>query len=185
MRDILLLLTFVYVAHAMSKQSHSTVQGYNIRDKNDTVSLKNLKKLSRITTHLYDICASNPKYSSHKGIARLLKKFACPDGVCRIEEQREKYSHHAAYSIDKGRMIGVCMKYKGEYVDDNTMVFVYLHELAHVMSEQYSHDEEFWSNFAYLLEIAVTHNLYKYEEFHVNNVNFCGENINFTPYVPK
>ena len=43
------------------------------------------------------------------------------------------------------------------------------------MSENYAHDDEFWNNFAYLLEIAVAHNLYKYEAYHVNNVDFCGE----------
>jgi hypothetical protein len=77
------------------------------------------------------------------------------------------------------------MKHKGEYVDENTMVFVYLHELAHVMSENYAHDEEFWNNFAYLLEIAVKHNLYSYEAYHVNNIHFCGEKINYTPYIPQ
>lgn len=184
-RDIIFVLTSMFIIRMMYASDGHNVHGYTIQDRNDTVSLNNLKKLSGITIQLYDIFKNNPKYANHEGLERLMNRFTCPDGVCRIEEQRAKYKNYAAYSIDKGKVIGVCMKHKGEYVDDNTMIFVYLHELAHIMTNNYAHDDEFWNNFAFLLEIAVSHRIYTYEPFHVKSVDFCGETINFTPYVQK
>ena len=45
-------------------------------------------------------------------------------------------------------------------MDDNTILFVIIHELAHVMSLSVGHTEEFWSNMKFLLEQAESINLY-------------------------
>lgn len=160
-------------------------EGYHVRDPNDAETVRRLQLLSRITVSLRDIIRKNSKYASYPGCKRLLDRFECPDGVCRIQEQSREFEHLAAYSVDKGKLIGICMKHDGKYTDENTMIFVYLHELSHIMSERYDHDQGFWNNFAYLLEIAIAHNLYVYQPFHLQNVNYCGEQIEFTPYIHK
>ncbi len=169
----------------LRKDDMHDVDGYQVRNPSDTETIRRLKLLSQVTISLQKIVSKNIKYTTHVGCKRLLERFECPDGVCRIQEKSHDFEHLAAYSVDKGKLIGICTNHKGEYTDENTMIFVYLHELAHVMSDEYGHDDEFWNNFSYLLEIAISHNLYVYQPFHVQNINYCGENIMFTPYNPK
>jgi hypothetical protein len=161
------------------------VDGYKVRDPNDKESLRRLKQLSSFTTKLFSIIRANVKYASHPGCKRLTSRFQCPNDICRVQEKSYTYDQYAAYSVDKGKVIGICTKHEGKHVNENTMIYVYLHELAHVMSEQYDHDQAFWNNFAYLLEIAITHGLYVYEPFHLKNEHFCGENIQYTPFIPE
>lgn len=181
---VLIFLIIIKHIHDKDERMHE-VDGYDVRDPNDTESLRRLKHLSKITIQLQKILRKNMKYAAHPGCKKLLERFECPDGVCRIQEKSYEFDHLAAYSVDKGKLIGICTRHEGKYMDENTMIFVYLHELSHIMSDQYAHDDEFWNNFSFLLEIAISHNLYVYQPFHVNNVNYCGENIEFTPYIPK
>lgn len=161
------------------------VDGYKVRDPNDKETLRRLKLLSSMTTRLFVIIRSNVKYANHPGCKRLLERYQCPDDVCRVQEKGYAYDHYAAYSVDKGKLIGICTVHEGKHVEENTMKYVFLHELAHIMSVTYDHDQAYWDNFAYLLEIAIAHGVYVYEPFHVKNVHFCGENIQYTPYIPE
>ena len=47
-----------------------------------------------------------------------------------------------------------------ELVDMNTMMFVALHELAHVMTISIGHTTEFWDFFRYILSHAIHWKLY-------------------------
>jgi len=174
--------TFRYMSPSSSYGMHK-VSGYTVRDPTDTKTVENLKHLSKITTDLFSIIQDNPKYASHKGLRRIVDRFKCPDGICRIQELSYENYGHVAYSEDKGGLIGMCMIHEGKHVDENTMVFVYLHELSHIMSQKYGHDKEFWNNFQFLLEIAINHRLYTYEPYHKLNVTYCGHPIEFTPYI--
>lgn len=54
------------------------------------------------------------------------------------------------YSIDKGKIIAVCT----EDGPTNEAIFVLLHELAHVATEEWGHGDVFWSNFSFLIDAA-------------------------------
>ena len=84
--------------------------------------------------------------------------------------------------MNKGEKIGICVRYKNKKVNENSLFFVLLHELAHIMSESYGHTEEFWRNFKYLIEISIRYNLYKYENYNTNPTNMCGTEISSTPH---
>ena len=100
-----------------------------------------------------------------------------------LEEVIPRYEGEAAYSINKGETIGVCVHTKsGMKEDKNTMFFVIMHELAHVMCKNYAHDDDFWSAFEFLIKIAVENDLYDYEDFDNHSKKYCGHKINFTPY---
>jgi len=182
---VLIIVLVMKHVYDLRKEQMYEVDGYKVRNPSDTESIRRLKLLSKVTVSLQKIIRKNTKHASHAGCKKLLERFECPDGVCRIQEKSHEFDHLAAYSVDKGKLIGMCTNHEGEYTDENTMIFVYLHELAHIMSEEYAHDVEFWNNFSDLLEIAISHNLYVYQPFHVHNINYCGENIEFTPYTPK
>ena len=58
--------------------------------------------------------------------------------------------------------------------DSNTMIFVLLHELAHLMSEKYGHGEEFQNNFSFITKKAVEQGIYKYQNFKKKSSSYCG-----------
>jgi len=67
-------------------------------------------------------------------------------------------------------------------IDENTLTFVAIHELGHIMTESIGHNEEFWNNFKFLLDNAVKINLYTPIDYKKNPQPYCGMDINDNPY---
>ena len=89
-----------------------------------------------------------------------------------------------SYSVNKGDKLVICLRSKKTYnfQDDNTILFVVLHELAHIMTKSIGHKEEFWNNFRYLLKHAIEIKLYQYQDFNSNPEPYCGIQITDIPY---
>ena len=91
----------------------------------------------------------------------------------------------AAYTVNKHEQIRICIrnpKTPTEFEDHNSSMFVLLHELAHVMSKGYGHDQEFKDNFSAITKIAVQLGLYNYVNYSVNPMNYCGTDVTNTSY---
>jgi len=89
-----------------------------------------------------------------------------------------------SYSENKGEKIVVCIRDKAppyKFVDDNTVMFVLLHELAHLMSTTVGHTPEFWANFKRILHDAVQCGIYTSVNYSKNPVAYCGMQITDSP----
>ena len=65
-----------------------------------------------------------------------------------------------SYTINKKR-IHLCLTDKdGKYYDKNMLVYVTLHELAHVRCDEVGHTKKFHNIFKDILEDASAHNIY-------------------------
>lgn len=92
---------------------------------------------------------------------------------------------YTSYSVNKGEKIVFCMRSKDEdetIVKENTMLFVAIHELGHLMTKSVGHNPEFWDNFKFLLKVATDIGVYKHTDFNKNPVKYCGTRITDTPY---
>ena len=120
------------------------------------------------------------KYKNHTGVQRLISN---EDVV--IEEVAAKYEKEAAYSINKGERIGICLRDKktGEIENENEMFFVLIHELAHIMTDAYKHNQQFWKNMSLLIENAIEAKLYNYVNYKSKPTMYCGHLISHSPYV--
>lgn len=90
----------------------------------------------------------------------------------------------AAYTVNKGSEMRLCIrKGDGSIENQNTSIFVLLHELAHVMSNSYGHGAEFKENFNYIVHLATSIGVYKPQDFAGAPVNYCGNvvRIHSTP----
>lgn len=65
----------------------------------------------------------------------------------------------SSYILNKSK-IYLCTEYNGTKYDDNMMTFVILHELAHALTHEIGHGDEFQNNFSRLLERAKIYNLF-------------------------
>lgn len=93
-------------------------------------------------------------------------------------------SKYTSYSVNKGERIVFCLRSKedpSDLMDINTMMFVALHEMAHVATESMGHTPEFWTNFRWLLEEAMMVGIYVRQDFKKKPVRYCGMDINSSP----
>ena len=126
-------------------------------------------------------------------IAFMKKKHPDNDITKRLVEgfdPKEVYetlptSEHTAYSENKGEKLAFCLNKNDsgtKLIDENTLMFVALHELSHLMTETIGHDETFWNNFKFLIDHAVKLNLYTPINYRKNHENYCGLEITDNPY---
>lgn len=137
--------------------------------------------LARVTDKLKTLVdIAYEEYPTRENIKRLKNKF----NPKRINETLPT-SKYTAYSENKGEKLAFCTtktKTGNNLIDENTLTFVGIHEISHIMSKSIGHNDEFWSNFRFLLEIAVEHNLYQPIDYKKNPQQYCGMNISDNPY---
>jgi len=149
---------------------------YTVQIKDDSLEAANLiakirEKLVVLMEHL------EKSFSLNDERVRLLKRNFRPD---RLKEGVDTPGY-TSYSINKGEQIVLCLRSNDKLVDLNTMLFVVLHEFAHLSTESVGHTEEFWDNFKWILEESINIGIYTKQEFKVKNVEYCGMTITSSP----
>ena len=92
-------------------------------------------------------------------------------------------SMYVAYSVNKGDELSICIRDKDTetFIEDNTINFVAIHEIAHIMTKSTGHTPEFWGNMKYLLEEGQEIGIYNPIDYSKTPVMYCGQEINSTP----
>lgn len=120
------------------------------------------------------------KFPSRENVKRLVKNF----NPKKISETLPT-SKYTAYSENKGEKIAFCTtttKEGSKLIDENTLTFVAIHELGHVMTKSIGHKKEFWQNFKFLLKNAVEMEIYKPVDYKKKPKKYCGMTISDNPY---
>jgi predicted metal-dependent hydrolase len=120
------------------------------------------------------------KYPQRENVKRLVDK-------CNPKKIMETLpsSKYTAYSENKGQKMAFCVtteKSNNNLIDENTLFFVALHEMAHVSTVSVGHNEEFWNNFRFLIHNAKELNLYQPENYKKHPKPYCGMTISDNPY---
>ena len=151
---------------------------YLVRNMEDKTEAANLLSKIRIKldklTHIM-----KEKYPNDESVVRLNKRFNSEN----ISESG-KGSQYTSYSVNKGEKIVFCIRQKDDkesLVDENTITFVSIHELAHIMTKSVGHTPEFWENFRRLLKEAITEKLYNKEDYTNNPKDYCGIKVTDSP----
>ena len=137
--------------------------------------------LASVTQKLKDLviyCAK--KFPDNENVQRMVQKF----NPTKISETLPT-SEYTAYSENKGQKLAFCLnkeKNGSKLIDINTLTFVAIHELAHIMTLSEGHKQEFWQNFKFLLEQAKASNIYDPVNYKKNPESYCGMDITDNPY---
>ena len=94
-------------------------------------------------------------------------------------------SELTAYSENNGEKIALCLnttKSGDTLIDLNTLLFVAIHELSHIMTESIGHKQDFWQNFKFMLENAKEANIYQPVDYKKSPKEYCGMTINDNPF---
>ena len=133
------------------------------------------EKSKKLIKHL------NTNYPNKPEVKRLVENYN-PQKVYETLPTSE----YTAYSENKGEKLAFCLDTEkdnqGKLIDDNTLMYVCLHELSHIASESIGHTDEFWSNFKFLITEAKKINIYNPIDYKKNSERYCGMNITDNPY---
>lgn len=152
---------------------------YCVRERNKLTLAADLlaktnTKMNTLVNHTKD------KYPDRVNVQRLYRGY----NPKKISETLPT-SEYTAYSENKGEKIAFCLdteKKNGVLIDENTLMFVATHELAHVATKSIGHTEEFWNNFKFLLKEAHSIGVYTPEDYKKTNRRYCGTTIVDNPY---
>ena len=137
--------------------------------------------LATVTQKLKKLVAyMKEKYPERPNVERLVKNFN-PKKVKEILPTSE----YTAYSENKGEKLAFCVtttKQGNKLIDENTLTFVAIHEVAHIMTKSIGHKEEFWRNFKFLLTNAVDIGIYTPIDYKDTPAKYCGMKINDNPF---
>lgn len=137
--------------------------------------------LARTTEKLKQLVAYlKEEYPNRENVKRLAEKF----NPKKISETLPT-SKYTAYSENKGEKLAFCTtttKEGSKLIDENTLSFVAIHELGHVMTESVGHTKEFWQNFKFLLKNAVKIGIYEPVDYKNKPKKYCGMKITDNPY---
>jgi len=121
------------------------------------------------------------KYPDNKDITKLVEGF----NPSKISETLPT-SELTAYSENKGEKIAFCLNKRKDdatkLIDVNTLTFVAIHELSHIMTTSVGHKQQFWQNFKFLLENAKDAGIYVPVDYKKKPQDYCGMKINDNPY---
>jgi hypothetical protein len=150
------------------------------KDKNKAAEIlyelrNNIKKL---ISFIEEKSENDKEFSMYKENIMLIKNKI--DKV--IIKETPKESSYTSYSVNKGEELYLCIRSKNnnEIHDINDLLYVAIHEIAHIGCPEIGHTNLFFKINLYLLKKAVEFNLYKYDNYNNKPREYCGINLNNT-----
>lgn len=154
----------------------STVDGkeylvQSLPDKQDAANL-----LARIAASLKTLVSHLEKVESSDARVVAIAKNFNPEALSEGTDNTK----YTSYSVNKGEKIVFCLRARDatkKLEDLNMMMFVAIHELGHIGTEDVGHTPVFWDNFKWLLEHAVDIGIYKKHDFEAKPKEYCGMQV--------
>ncbi|AYV76859.1 MAG: protein of unknown function DUF45 [Barrevirus sp.] len=148
---------------------------YLVRDLPDKVEAANMlaqikANMFKLRDYLVEHIDEYPDYKPY--IKQLGEKLK--DDIVINESSAD--SAYTSYSVNKGEQIVFCIrsKYDGTIHTLNLLMYVAIHEMAHVACPEYGHGELFKKIFAFLLDTAIKLNIYTKVDFYEDPTEYCG-----------
>jgi|TARA_Y100000992_G_C21273733_1_gene498578 hypothetical protein len=139
-------------------------------------------KLARTVTKCKNLISYMRKHHPNNDVTKRLVNGFNPKKVMETLPTSE----HTAYSENKGEKLAFCLNSgknnSNKLIDENTLTFVALHELAHIGTLEVGHTPTYWQNFKFILENAVEADIYIPVDYKKKPVGYCGMTITDNPY---
>ena len=173
-----LLILFMFYENRYSELTQVTSKidkkQYLVRNREDKQEAADL--LAKIVSNIDKII----NHGLENGILKNLIKKYNRDNI----SESLSSSKYTSYSVNKGEKLVFCIRHKDinqNLIDLNTLMFVVIHELAHLESKSVGHNKEFWDNMRLILKIGIELGVYNNVDYKQNPTKYCGINITATP----
>lgn len=156
----------------------------NVKDKQKASNLLSKLKIDifKLSDYLMENINSNEEYKSNRDyILQLNRNIQNMD----IRES-SSYTLQTSYTVNKGESIVFCIRSKdiSKYLasnnmhDYNVIMYVALHEIAHVACPEYGHTPLFNRIFRFFCQEGIKIGIYKKIDFRNSPTEYCGMTIN-------
>jgi len=181
---IIIILALIVLYFTISKKNNqddkSTIGTIGTLGTVDTINAILRTKLNKLRTYLKGLNLPLSSYPSNKDLKRLLERT---ENTIIITQENPMITNNKpviAQTHEKGKIIEICVSENNKVTTDiNTMVYILLHELTHIMCIKHNeHDEEFRRYFNFLIGSAEKCGIYNQVNYSLNPVKYCGQLIN-------
>jgi len=182
---VLIACVYIYIDGSDSFQLKcivSTIDGnkYCVRERAKIQEAADL--LAKITQKCKELVKYvGEKHPDNENVKRLVNGFK-PQKIMETLPT----SSYTAYSENKGEKLAFCLNVKkkdnNNLIDENTLLFVAIHELSHIMTKSIGHKSEFWENFKFLLENAKEAGIHNPVDYKKKPTEYCSMKIHDNPY---
>jgi predicted metal-dependent hydrolase len=176
------LIIFIYILYKITRKKLTMVEEYtsdikflvyNSSDKRQKSAL-----LSEVISRMFKLRnylrTNKDKYPDYAEYIDLLETNLNVDRTSIYENDPE--SEITSYSVNKGEELAFCLRSKktNQLHDINLIMYVALHEMAHMACPEIGHGELFKRIFRFLTVRAIDIGLYRAEDYSANPVEYCG-----------
>lgn len=152
--------------------------GFKFLVHNDKFKKESANLLSEIITRMYKLrnhlVRNKDNFPEFEDSITLLEK--------NLKEERTNIyenaptSEYTSYSVNKGEEVVFCLKSKktGELHKINLLMYVAIHEMAHIGCHEIGHTNLFKNIFEFYTKESIKIGIYKYDDYDTNPVEYCG-----------
>lgn len=178
---ICILVIFIYIFLTMNTNKFVLIEANNgqkvrVNDQIDQTGSANLlaeiiERMYKLRNHLKN---NMNKYSNQTACIELLVKNFNEDRTQIYENSTS--SEYTSYSVNKGEEVVYCLRSKktNKLHDINLMMYVAIHEMAHIGCHEIGHTRLFKEIFSFYLKVAIELDIYKYDNYDENPIEYCG-----------
>ena len=185
---ILILIIYIIIYNFRYKNLLKTVIAYNnisyvVNDLPDAQQAANmLAKIMYNLNKLIDkIIDDKNKTEEDNNFIEYVYKIKERLPYVKISENPSN-SNYTSYSVNKGEELVFCIRDNKKYNIHplNELLYVAIHEIAHIGCPEIGHGKLFQSINLYLLKKAINYNIYTYINYNKYNKNYCGMTLTST-----
>ena len=179
---IAVIIIFIYIFLFYNKKNVVLVTGsdnftqflvYNDEQKNESAKLLEIitHNMFKLKDYLYQNIEKFPEMKDYiKQLNRNLNKERT------LIYENDPKSELTSFSVNKGEEIALCLKSKktGSMHNINLMMYVTIHEMAHIACPEIGHGDLFKKIFKFLCEQSIVIGVYKYDDYENNPIEYCG-----------
>jgi hypothetical protein len=193
MIETIYFILFCFIIYICINYSNDNViyitinnENFLVRNLNDKIkaaeTLYNLKnQLILLIDNIYN--ENNENYENYENYENnnynnYVRKIKNRLKTVKIRESSPN-STYTSYTVNKGEEMVYCIRSKEDnnIHDMNELLYVAIHEIAHIGCPEVGHTELFKKINIYLLNKAIYYNIYNYKNYYNNNIEYCGMKI--------
>ena len=178
---ISVIIIFIYILYKIKQNRLTLVEAnnnikymvYNDSHKKEAANILSelVIRMYKLKNHLATTKESHPEYKQY--INLLIENFS-EDKTSIYENAPD--SDLTSYSVNKGEELAFCLKSKksGQFHKINLLMYVAIHEMAHIACPEVGHGELFKKIFKFLTLEAINLGIYTKDDYSTSPVEYCG-----------
>ena len=176
---IIIVIIYLFLFH--NKKNVVLIEGrdnnkylvYNDTKKNDSALLLSdvINNMFKLRDYLYENISKYPEFDQY--IKQLYENLHRDRSLIYENDPNSKLT---SFSVNKGEEIAFCLRSKksNELHQLNLIMYVALHEMAHIACPEIGHGALFKKIFKFLTEVSIEIGIYQLDNYESNPIEYCG-----------